>query len=145
MLRGGRERRDAVSASSTAYGLESDTHLFVDACIERVRETALLDQDPVLPALPPLPIEAQRREPVVFATHEGPPISGPTVATAQPPRRASRWPIFLCAFVASAAGTASLLASPVGERPAIRRVTEAVRSQATVAADGVVAFVREWV
>ena len=85
--RGSREARavldrapedDEVRAHATASssGFPSDTNLLVDACIARVRETARLDDDAVLP---PLPMVAPRRDVVIFRKEQ--------IAAAPRPRR----------------------------------------------------------
>ncbi len=132
----------------------SDTNLLVDACIARVREAAHLDEDVVLPLLPPLPVVAPRRD-VMIMTKSDTEAAGRAGAfvgkeAAHPRREAptqgvpgrrsrsnatsSRWPMALCGFVAGAAACAALLASPLGHRPDVERVTRSARSHAADAA-----------
>lgn len=49
-------------------------------------------------------------------------------------RASSRWPMAVCGFVAGAAACAALLASPIGHRPEVERVTVSARSHASHAA-----------
>lgn len=161
-------RAHAISSHS---GFPSDTNLLVDACIARVRETARLDDDAVLP---PLPRVAPRRDVVVFekgvtlggsgsAVASGLASSTPDatagdelgvraargVVTQLVSRRSrlssprSRWAVALCAMVASAFGTAAFLGSPAGRAPSVVRATEAARAHVSAAAHAtVVLFAR---
>jgi hypothetical protein len=132
----------------------SDTNLLVDACIARVREAAFLDEDVVLP---PLPVVAPRRDVIVMTKSdtEAAGRAGAATATAgrddakarrheetrvvrnprsRSSRAGSRWPMAICGFVAGAAACAALLASPIGHRPEVVRVTVSARSHASHAA-----------
>jgi len=65
------------------------------------------------------------------------PAVGVVVAAATAPvarRPARRWPLFMCAFVASTAASAALIVSPAGHRPAVQRATSSARAHATTAA-----------
>ena len=125
-------------ALSSHSGFPSDTNLLVDACIARVRETARLDDDAVLP---PLPRMTPRRGVVIFAKDRTPAsAAGPSLARGDVTQRVSRpsdrdsrgrsrWAVALCALVAGAFGTASFLASPVGHAPSVLHATAAARGQ----------------
>lgn len=143
-------RAHAVSSHS---GFPSDTNLLVDACIARVRETARLDDDAVLP---PLPRVAPRRDVVMFRNKSSATAGGELGAVAargavtqlasrrsRPSSPRSRWAVALCALVASAFGTAAFLGSPVGRAPAVVRATDAARAHVGAAAHAtVVLFAR---
>jgi hypothetical protein len=135
-----------AQALSSHSGFPSDTNLLVDACIARVRATARLDDDAVLP---PLPRVAPRRDVVMFkkdrsagnaaAASSAPLASSASLASTQRgPRRGagarSRWAVAFCAVVASAFGTAAFLASPIGHAPPVLRATTTARSHASAAA-----------
>lgn len=129
-----------------ASGFPSDTNMLVDACIARVREAARLDDHPVIPMVlpPPLPRKERRHDVIMVPASEIPNperivatraarnaktvMTGARLAVASTPAaaRAIRWPVVLCALIAFAAATASFLASPVGKRPEVQRVTSAV-------------------
>lgn len=153
-------RAHAISSHS---GFPSDTNLLVDACIARVRETARLDDDAVLP---PLPRVAPRCDVVIFSKEQTAGSAGAKGLASSTPgatagdelgggasrsaitqlvsrRRGSgrsRWAIALCAFVAGAFGTAAFLASPVGREPSVLRATSAARSHASAAAHATAAL-----
>jgi hypothetical protein len=132
-----------AQALSSHSGFPSDTNLLVDACIARVRATARLDDDAVLP---PLPRVAPRQDVVIFKRER----SGGSAAAASPastqrvPRRSagarSRWAVAFCALVASAFGTAAFLASPIGQAPPVLRATTAARAHASAAAHATAAL-----
>ena len=134
-----------MRAAISSPGLPSDTFQLVDACIAHVRSAAHLDDDAILPPLPQLP---PRREAVVFtksetgvvvaasSAREAPVAPAPSVR-----RPARRWPLVLCAFVASVAGGAAVVASPVGHRPAVQHVTSSARAHATAAVSATTAWV----
>jgi len=152
-------RAQAISSS----GYPSDTNLLVDACIARVRQTARLDDDAVLP---PLPRVAPRRDVVIFSKEQtagsaaasGLASSTPDAtagdglndgaarrAITQPVSRRSgsgrsRWAIALCALVASTFGMAAFLGSPAGRAPSVIRATTAARAHASSAAHATVAL-----
>lgn len=152
-------RAQGISSS----GFPSDTNLLVDACIARVRETARLDDDAVLP---PLPKVAPRRDVVIFtreqtagsAAASGLARSTPDatagdelgagakrdavtqLVSRRSGRRRSRWAIALCAVVASAFGTAAFLGSPAGRAPSVVRATTAARAHASAAAHATAAL-----
>ena len=125
------------------HGFPSDTNLLVDACIARVRETARLDDDAVLP---PLPRVAPRLGVVIFAkdptaarrttdAKAGDELIGSRSAVTQnlsrrgtSPRR-SRWALALCALVAAGFGAGAFLASPAGHTPSVIRATTAARAR----------------
>jgi hypothetical protein len=141
-----------------ANGLPSETNMLVDACIKRVRAAAHLDEDPVLP---PLPVMTGRREVVVLAKSDIPiPSASEIVAAAGPKnedakkggaanvetfrvvRRSVKWPVYICAFISATAASFSFFASPLGQRPDVRRVTTIVRVEANAAAHRAVDLVR---
>ncbi len=130
-----------MRAAISSAGFPSDTHQLVDACIARVRSAANLGDERVLPPLPKL---APRRDVVVFtksqtgvAAAAAPAVGVVVVAAAAAPvarRPARRWPLFMCAFVASTAASAAFIVSPAGHRPAVQRATSSARAHATTAA-----------
>jgi hypothetical protein len=141
-------------------GFPSDTNLLVDACIQRVRETARLDDDAVLP---PLPVVAPRRDVVILTKSDtAGSAAGSAAASSTPgepagdalggkrdgrsadathrvPRRSedghaargSRWAVVLCALVAGSFACAAFLASPVGQKPSVVRVRDGARAHAS--------------
>lgn len=134
-----------MRAAISSPGLPSDTFQLVDACIAHVRSAAHLDDEAVLPPLPQLP---PRRDVVTFtksqigvvaaaaSAREAAPVAVPAARQAT-----RRWPLFLCAFVASVAGGAAFIASPVGHRPAVQQVTISARAHATAAAGATTAWI----
>jgi hypothetical protein len=150
-------RGHAISSS----GFPSDTNMLVDACIARVRETARLDDDAVLP---PLPRVAPRRDVVIFRKDQTAGSAAGSAARSTPEdatagdergggrsdvtqlvsRRSdsgrSRWALGFCALVASAFGTAAFLASPAGHAPSVVRATSATRAQMSAAANATAAL-----
>jgi hypothetical protein len=137
-------------AEATRATFPSDTNLLVDACIARVREVARLDDKVVLPPLPVVP-----RQDVVIMTKEDTPLAtdatvrvsrslAPTAIVSRPSAtataRPSRWPTALCGFIAGAAACAAFLASPVGHRPSVQRVTHSAHAHATNAVHATAAF-----
>ena len=134
-----------MRAAISTPGLPSDTFQLVDACIAHVRSAAHLDDAAVLPPLPELP---PRRDVVTFTKSQTGVVvaassarAAPPVAVASPRRATRRWPLFLCAFVASVAGGAAFIASPVGHRPAVQQVTSSARVHATAAVSATTAWV----
>lgn len=152
-----------MQAPASHAGFPSDTNLLVDACIKRVREAARLDDDAVLP---PLPVAMPRRDVVILtkdqiaggsagtspgtedgasgATRAGddPRTSRANAATQVVSRRSvgtARWPLALCGFVAGAFACAAFLASPIGQRPDVKRVTHAAHVKAMDAGHGAAA------
>jgi len=130
----------------------SETGLLIDQALREVRAAARLDEEPVLP--PPLSI-APRREAIVIstdalfdATKPKPDASlrsvMPTTKIRSTKRRSKRWPLLLCAFVASGFAGAAFLASPMGARPEVKQAIATSRvetSKALHAMSGVVALV----
>ncbi|HEY8076535.1 MAG TPA: hypothetical protein VIF62_20565, partial [Labilithrix sp.] len=111
----------------------SETGLLIDDALRHVREGARLDDDPVLP---PLASVAPRREAIVISRDvlfeptkpkkpEG--SLGSTMPTTKLPtkRRAKRWPLVLCAFVASTFAGAAFMASPLAARPEVKHAIDA--------------------
>jgi hypothetical protein len=135
-----------MRAAISSAGFPSDTHQLVDACIARVRSAAHLDDEDVLPPLPKL---APRRDVVVFTKSQTGVAAAATttpVAVVAPsaPRgaaRARRWPLFLCAFIASTAGGAAFVASPAGQHPAVQQVTSSARVHTAAALHAAIASV----
>jgi hypothetical protein len=149
-------RGHAISSS----GFPSDTNMLVDACIARVRETARLDDDAVLP---PLPRVAPRRDVVIFSKDQTAGSAAGSAARSTPEdatagderggrsdvtklvsRRSgsgrSRWALAFCAMVAGAFGTAAFLGSPAGRAPSVVRATSAARAQMSAAAHATAAL-----
>lgn len=150
---------------AVSTGFPSDTNMLVDACIARVRETARLDDDPILPrVLPrrgPPPLPRTGPPPLPMAAHDiliipapetsdvqviARPRAAPTVMTrpAAPirPARPARWPLMLCGFVAVVAASTSFFVSPQGRRPEVQRVTNAAERSGTKVVETAVAFFR---
>lgn len=126
-----------VRAAISSAGFPSDTHQLVDACIARVRSAAHLDDEAVLPPLPKL---TPRRDVVVFTrsqTGVAAAAKAATVAVAAPTavarHRAQRWPLLLCAFIASMSAGAAFMVSPAGHRHAVQQATTSARVHATTA------------
>jgi hypothetical protein len=152
---------NAFSSRPSEDGFPSDTYDLVDACIERVREAAGLDEDGVLP---PLPVVAPRRDVVILTKSE---VAGETAGDAasieQPAsavtagdavragrelapthrvsRRSanhsskiSRCAVALCALVALGSASAAIFSSPLGRKPAVARVARTARAASDRAA-----------
>jgi hypothetical protein len=144
VLEGASEEEAAMDA--TIDGLESETGLLIESALEGVRAVARLDDDPVLP---PLPVAPPRRNPVPPPCGELPRPRAPASLGSQMPTvkvrpqkaaRGVRWPIVCCAFVASVAGGAALMASPLGARPSVRHAVIVSRSETVRALHVVTAF-----
>lgn len=116
--------------------------MLVDACIARVRATARLDDDAVLP---PLPRIVPRRDVVILAkpdTAEAMRLATIAAAAQDAEKRgagararsrpSSRLALALCGLVAVSAASAAFLASPAGarHRPAVERASGAATSVA---------------
>ena len=148
----------SAAVSTSSAGFQSDMHLLVEQCVAQVREAAGLasaEDAIVLPKAPPLskkppPLPTKRPPPLpldvassnVFLglaptiawdaniTAPAAPAAPAIVAPLAKPKTASRWPLFLCAFVAGVSAGASFIASPAGQRPAVRHVVASVRAEA---------------
>jgi hypothetical protein len=132
--------------------MRTDTNVLAGDAIRRALEDARLAEDVVFPPLPPPPEVAPRRDVAVFAfapdelqfPTPGAIVKSAAVATGRTRKTArhSRWPVYLCAFVAIAAGTASFLTSPAGRRPEVVRVTSEIRLAAWEARQAALELVR---
>lgn len=150
--------------ASSRPSFPSDTNLLVAACVARIRETARLDDDAVLP---PLPVVMPRRGVVILTKSD---MAGSAVGTtgqesgacgtragdalrrgrelaptqrvsrpgAQGSAKRSRWALTLCGFVAGFAASAAFIASPLAHRPGVERVTHSARAHASHAAHATV-------
>jgi hypothetical protein len=136
--------------TAEAYELgdpKSETAIFIQNALDEVRAAARLDVEPVLPpSLPPPPLpRAAAAEPLPLT-----PIAAIAEITSKPlesgvrpivrnksqmdtvhvrRRTFARWPLFVCAFVAAGFGSAALLASPIGHKPGVQRVTRGVEAE----------------
>jgi hypothetical protein len=147
-----------MEANASYSDFPSDTNLLVAVCIERVREAARLDDDAVLPPLPPQ--LSPRREVVILtksevagkqeeqagtrtghgaasaqaggASRTSRELAATRCVSRQSPKAkgTSRWALFMCGFVASGAACAALLVSPVGRWPEVQQVTSAAHGHA---------------
>lgn len=116
-------------------GFSSETGLFIEDALKRAREVARLDDDPVLP---PLPVTMPRSKVVRIATKDMPWKPAPSSTSVATPvsgirpkaqRRSARWPLAVCAFVASIFAGAAFMSSPLGARPEVRRVVEVSKAK----------------
>lgn len=136
----------------------SESHLFVDVCLARVREAAGLDDGPVLtPLHVALEKEAPQRlvlersarqlptaeaivrsaaEPSAIATRtRGGPRNAPTFLMRTRPKTFTehlslRWPVLACGFVAGIFGGMAMMKSPLGQKPAVQHVVRGAQAQA---------------
>jgi hypothetical protein len=139
-----REGREPVSA----VGLKSDSQWLVDSCLARLRVDARLDDDPILPTIDLLPsdlledddfIEVDASELVIDCpsiVHESLRTNTPSQKEVPTLRRlrastasvkVARWPVVLCALVATYFGTIAFIRSPLGAKPEVQQVVKASR------------------
>lgn len=131
---------------------QSDSRILIDACLERVRKDAGLEDESVLPPLEVLIGMPERTAPPhieppavsKLALEPGRPAvepessvelglrpassSRPEVDAVEPPKPTSsaghrlRWPVVLCGFIGFLFGGMALMRSPVGQGPAVQQV-----------------------
>lgn len=152
----------------SAVGFQSDSQDLVELCLARLRADARLDDDPVLPAIEDLlplgdddVIEVSTDEIIVTDAADIPSATSivreaaranasatakerreaPTHRKArahEAARRPARWPVLLCALVATYCGVTAFLRSPLGAKPEVQVVVKASRASLTGAIDGAV-------
>ena len=134
--------------------MTSDTFKLVNACIARVRATAGLDDDVVLPPLPrptrPRDVAVLTRsqaEAAAAAARTAAGARAAELALAPIPRAGGpgQWLLRLCALIVVATGTAAFVASPAGHRagPRTQAMTDAARAHATTAVKAVIELIPE--
>jgi len=133
----------------------SESHLIIEAALASVRKNAGLDEERVLPPLevlapkpPPFRVvmspaaqqlpsaEAIVRDVVTANSSANVPVVRATTLTVRTSSSTKtmaqrlRWPVFLCGLVAGIFGSAAVMKSPVGQKPAVRQVVAKVQSSA---------------
>jgi hypothetical protein len=151
----------------SAVGFQSDSYQLVETCLARLRIDAELDELPVLPTIDLLPegdiVEVDTSELVIVCSsvRELPSAASivresvkanqkdvPTLrrmraaAPVAKPVRPARWPVVLCALVATYFGTAAFLESPLGAKPEVRQVIKVSRDRIAGAVRMTKSFVR---
>lgn len=147
-----------MSTAEVLAAWESDTSI-VEHALAHVRYVARLDDDPILPKLPPasrsgvaaipspailfLPPVPEIVKPLATPAEQSAPKAKDTYRTraAAKTRKGSRWPVRMCGLVALGFAAKAFLASPVGHRPEVVKVTATARTNAWTAYQGAVAFV----
>jgi len=104
---------------SNATSRESES--LIEACLERVRLEARLDDDPVLPRLPPRPSPP----PAFVRTAEPIVVPARVPEDLEVPSRPSRWPVLAWFFLVGVFGGAALMKSPVAKKPAVQHTLHA--------------------
>ena len=138
----------------SAVGFQSDSHQLVEACLAQLRIDARLDDDPVLPTIEVLPeeeiidVDASEVELVIVneSARELPSAASivresvranqtqkdvPTIRrmkAAVPVRKIARWPVLLCAVVATYCGATAFMKSPLGAKPEVQHAVKVARS-----------------
>jgi hypothetical protein len=140
----------------SAVGFQSDSQVLVETCLARLRADARLDDHPVLPAIEDLlPYGSDRDDEVmevgtdeIIVTVEADIPSASSIVreaaaanakerretpTARKDRSANRarpvrWPVLLCALVATYCGVTAFLRSPAAAKPEVQEVVKASRA-----------------
>jgi len=121
-----------VSTAEVLAAWESESSL-IDSALKHVRHVAHLDDDPILPKLAPPSRSgiAAIPSPAIFyvPVPEVAAASAAPVARPEPKatRRTIRWPVRFCGLIAIGYAVAAFLASPMGHRPEVVRVTSKVQ------------------
>lgn len=124
-----------MSTAEVLAAWESESSL-IESALQHVRHVAHLDDDPILPKLGPASRSgiAAVPSPAIFYLPV-PEEAAPSVAPAAAPepkvrRRTIRWPVRFCGLIAIGYAVAAFLASPMGHRPQVVRVTSKVQASA---------------
>lgn len=153
----------------SAVGFQSDSQVLVDTCLARLRVDARLDDEPVLPTIDALPEDddvmevgtgdividcADVREipsaaSIVRETAAANARSRRETPTHRKVRataaasRVVRWPVVLCALVATYFGIGAFMRSPLGAKPEVQHVVKVSRAHVATAIHVVAQEVRE--
>jgi hypothetical protein len=138
----------------SAVGFQSDSYQLVETCLARLRVDAQLDDDPVLPSIDLLPdddvIDIDVSEVVIVgdsakelpsaasivresvkanqrAQKEVPTLRRMKEAAPAAARSYPRWPVVLCALVATYCGLIAVIRSPLGAKPEVQHVVKVSR------------------
>lgn len=134
----------------SAVGFQSDSYQLVETCLARLRADARLDDGPVVLNIDLLPesdvMDVDMSELVIVcdSVRELPSAASivrdsvkanqkdvPTlrrIKEAAPARKHARWPVVLCALVATYFGATAFLKSPLGAKPEVQHVVKASRA-----------------
>lgn len=155
----------------SAVGFQSDSQVLVETCLARLRADANLDEHPVLPAIEDLlpyaddeVIEVCTDEIIITDAADIPSAKSivreaaranaierrdtPThekaraKRSADVARRPARWPVLLCALVATYFGVTAFLRSPAGAKPEVQHAVKVSRAGIASAVDGAVKTTR---
>jgi hypothetical protein len=144
----------------SAVGFQSDSQVLVETCLARLRADARLDDHPVLPAIEDLlPYGSDRDDEVmevgtdeIIVTVEADIPSASSIvreaAAANAKERSTkrarpaRWPVLLCALVATYCGVTAFLRSPAAAKPEVQEVVKASRAGIAGALDTTVKTTR---
>ena len=137
----------------SAVGFQSDSYQLVETCLAKLRVDARLDDDPVLPTIDLLPecdvMDVDMSELVIVcesvkelpsaasivresvranqAQKDVPTLRRIKVATPARMKKSARWPLLLCALVATYCGVTAFLKSPLGAKPEVQHVVKVAR------------------
>ena len=149
-----------------AVGYQSDSYQLVETCLAQLRVDAQLDDQPVLPTIDALPesdvmdvdmselviVEGCVKElpsaaSIVRASVKANQKDVPTLrrmkaAAATKPVKHARWPLVLCALVATYCGMTAFLKSPLGAKPEVQHVVKVSRGHIASAMHATKSLVR---
>lgn len=135
----------------SAVGFQSDSYQLVETCLAKLRVDARLDDDPVLPTIDLLPecdvidVDTSDVELVIVSeSAQALPSAASIVREAvkanqkdvptlrrmksvAPVKKVARWPVVLCALVATYCGVTAFIKSPLGAKPEVQHVVKVAR------------------
>lgn len=135
----------------SAVGFQSDSYQLVETCLAKLRVDARLDDDPVLPTIDLLPecdvidVDTSDVELVIVSESAQALPSAASIVreaikanqkdvptlrrmkSAAPVKKVARWPVVLCALVATYCGVTAFIKSPLGAKPEVQHVVKVAR------------------
>lgn len=138
----------------SAVGFQSDSYQLVETCLAQLRVDARLDVDPILPTIDLLPetdvIDVDTSELVIVSqsvkelpsaasivresvranqrAQKDVPTLRRRMMAAAPAKSHARWPVLLCALVATYCGITAVIRSPLGAKPEVQHVVKVSRA-----------------
>lgn len=148
-----------------AVGYQSDSYQLVETCLAQLRVDAQLDDLPVLPTIDVLPddvMDVDMSELVIVCDSvrelpsaasivrasvkanrkEVPTLRRIDAAAQAKPVKHARWPLVLCALVATYCGMTAFLKSPLGAKPEVQHVVKVSRGHIASAMHATKSLVR---
>ena len=152
----------------SAVGYQSDSYQLVETCLARLRVDAELDDIPVLPTIDLLPdgdvMDVDISEVVIVSESvkelpsaasivresvkanqsrkDVPTLRRNQTAAVRKPVKHTRWPVVLCALVATYCGVTAFIKSPLGAKPEVQHVVKMSRGHIAGAMNATKSLVR---